>query len=82
MFASADLVLVTKTDLLPHLDLDLDELLGGVRQVNPRADVLTVSVTRGDAMNLWYDWLDDLGASRDTPGSAASDRPAPLGGTA
>jgi hydrogenase nickel incorporation protein HypB len=37
MFASADLVLVNKVDLLPHLDFDIDAAMANARRVNPRA---------------------------------------------
>ena len=36
MFRKADLVLLTKTDLLPHLDLDVAALEAGLAQVMPR----------------------------------------------
>ena len=37
MFRAADLVVVNKIDLLPHLDFELDEFLGNLRGVNPGA---------------------------------------------
>jgi len=57
MFASGDLVLLNKTDLLPHLDFDVDAFLRDTRRVNPRAEVLPVSATTGDGLTAWYDWL-------------------------
>ena len=35
MFRACELVLVNKIDLLPHLDFDLDQLLGDLDAVNP-----------------------------------------------
>jgi hydrogenase nickel incorporation protein HypB len=35
MFRSADLVRVSKLDLLPHLDIDLDLFYANLRDVNP-----------------------------------------------
>ena len=61
MFAAADLVLVNKVDLLPYVEVDLDRLCGYVRQVNPTAEILPVSVTHGDGMGSWFGWLAGTG---------------------
>jgi hydrogenase nickel incorporation protein HypB len=57
MFAAADLVLLNKIDLLPYLSFDVERCLAGVRRVNPGAEVLQVSATRGVGLPAWYDWL-------------------------
>jgi hydrogenase nickel incorporation protein HypB len=57
MFATADLVLLTKTDLLPYVTFDVDRCSGHVRAVNPRAAVLPMSVTHGEGLGAWYGWL-------------------------
>jgi len=57
MFASADLVLVNKLDLLPYVDFDLGACREHVASVNPRAEVVAVSATRGDNLDSWYEWL-------------------------
>jgi hydrogenase nickel incorporation protein HypB len=57
MFRSADLVLVTKTDLLPHLDFDLARCTADLAKVSPGATVLPVSARAGDGLGAWYDWL-------------------------
>jgi hydrogenase nickel incorporation protein HypB len=59
MFRAADLVLLNKVDLLPHLDFDLDACLGYLRRVNPRAPVLQLSVTKGLGLDAWHAWLDE-----------------------
>jgi len=61
MFAAADLVLVNKVDLLPYVEVDLDRLCGYVRQVNPTAEILPLSVTHGDGMGSWFGWLAGTG---------------------
>ena len=57
MFATADLVLVNKIDLLPYLEFDVARLEGYVRQVRPGVEVLRVSATTGEGMPRWLDWL-------------------------
>jgi hydrogenase nickel incorporation protein HypB len=59
MFAAADLVLLNKVDLLPHLTFDVSRCLAAVRRVNPRTPVLELSATRGDGLAAWYAWLRD-----------------------
>jgi hydrogenase nickel incorporation protein HypB len=57
MFRSADLVLVTKTDLLPYLDFDLARCTADLGKISPGATVLPVSARAGDGIGGWYDWL-------------------------
>ena len=57
MFAAADLMLLNKTDLLPHLDFDVAATIANARRVNPRIRVLKVSARDGAGMDEWIDWL-------------------------
>ncbi|GLY70070.1 hydrogenase nickel incorporation protein HypB [Amycolatopsis taiwanensis] len=57
MFRTADVVLLNKVDLLPHVDFDPDRFRDLLRQVNTAAAVLPVSATRGDGLGEWYSWL-------------------------
>jgi hydrogenase nickel incorporation protein HypB len=57
MFAAADLMVVTKTDLLSHLDFDVDRLVANARKVNPTIGVLKLSAKSGDGMERWLNWL-------------------------
>jgi hydrogenase nickel incorporation protein HypB len=57
MFRSADLVLVTKTDLLPYVDFDLSRHAADIKQLSPAAQLIQVSATTGEGMISWYDWL-------------------------
>ena len=58
MFPAADLVVVNKTDLLPHVDFDVDALTARVRSLNPNVTVLLLSVRTGERTREWYAWLD------------------------
>ena len=57
MFAAADLVLLNKTDLLPHLDFDVAATIANARKVNPSIRVLQVSARTGEGMQGWIAWL-------------------------
>ncbi|NJL00847.1 MAG: hydrogenase nickel incorporation protein HypB [Spirulinaceae cyanobacterium SM2_1_0] len=57
MFREADCVLLTKLDLAPHLDLDLNQVIANVRQVNAQATILPLSGKTGVGMDAWYDWV-------------------------
>jgi hydrogenase nickel incorporation protein HypB len=58
MFAAASLMLVSKVDLLPHLDFDLPTLIENARRVNPAIAVIEVSARDGSGMDRWLRWLD------------------------
>ena len=59
MFHRADLVVVTKLDLLPHLPgVSLAELMTNLSRVCPRAEVLTLSCTTGAGVEAFAQWLE------------------------
>lgn len=58
MFAAANLVLLNKIDLLPHLDFRIDQAIANARRVNPRAVVLQVSAKTSEGMDAWLAWLE------------------------
>src|SRR4051795_12567979 len=57
MFSVADLVLINKIDLLPYVDVQLERLVTHCGSVNPGVRVLPLSVTTGEGMGAWCDWL-------------------------
>ena len=57
MFHSADLMLLSKIDLLPHVDFDVARCIDYARQVNPGIKVLQVSAKTGDGMDAWCGWI-------------------------
>jgi hydrogenase nickel incorporation protein HypB len=57
MFRHADLVLISKTDLLPYLDFDVTRCMADIKQVRPGAQVLPISARSGDGIARWYEWL-------------------------
>jgi hydrogenase nickel incorporation protein HypB len=57
MFRAVDLVLVSKTDLLPHLEFDLDRYLGNLDAVHPGVPRILVSARTGEGIDAWREWL-------------------------
>lgn len=60
MFHRADLVLVTKIDLLPHLPaVSLETIFDGLRRTMPEPRVIPVSAVTGEGIDRWIEWIDD-----------------------
>ena len=57
MFRSADLVLINKVDLLPHLDVDVALFDANLRRINPTVPSLEVSARTGVGLDAWCAWL-------------------------
>ncbi len=57
MFLAAELLIINKTDLLPHVDFDLALATGYAKDVNPQIEVLSLSARTGEGLGAWYDWL-------------------------
>ncbi|HEY2834408.1 MAG TPA: hydrogenase nickel incorporation protein HypB [Sporichthyaceae bacterium] len=57
MFRSADLVLVNKVDLLPHLDVDMALFEANLRRINPTVRTLEISARTGLGIDDWCAWL-------------------------
>jgi hydrogenase nickel incorporation protein HypB len=58
MFRKADLVLVTKADLLPHLEVNMNALNDALARVMPKPQHLLFSARSGLGMELWLAWLE------------------------
>ena len=57
MFRRSRYAVVTKVDLLPYLDFDVDKAIGYLRDVNPNIEVLLTSARNGQGLDAWYDIL-------------------------
>jgi hydrogenase nickel incorporation protein HypB len=58
MFQGADLVLLTKTDLLPHLDVDVARITDNLARVIPDPQVILLSARTGQGLEKWSAWLE------------------------
>lgn len=57
MFRAAKVMILNKTDLLPHLDFDVARVIANAKQVNPEILVLQVSARTCEGLDTWYAWL-------------------------
>ncbi|MFA6211974.1 MAG: hydrogenase nickel incorporation protein HypB [Candidatus Obscuribacterales bacterium] len=57
MFRAAEIMLLNKIDLLPHLNFDIEACKQYALSVNPKLKIIEVSATTGQGLEQWYEWL-------------------------
>ena len=57
MFREADVLVITKVDLAPYLDVDLSRIEANVREINPQVTIIAVSAQTGAGLETWFDWV-------------------------
>jgi hydrogenase nickel incorporation protein HypB len=57
MFRKADLVVVTKLDLVPHLEVDVGRIADALVRVMPQPALIEVSARTGEGIAAWVGWL-------------------------
>jgi hydrogenase nickel incorporation protein HypB len=57
MFLTSELLLVSKSDLLPYVPFSMEAVTKDAREVNPDINVLTISSLKGDGLDEWCNWL-------------------------
>ena len=57
---AADLILLTKIDLAPYVPFDRDRFFEDLEGVRDDVPVLEVSAIRGDGVEIWTHWLEEL----------------------
>ena len=58
MFRAADLILITKTDLLPHFDYDLESEKKDARRIKPNVDIIEVNIKDEKSIQKVIDWIE------------------------
>ena len=66
MFATADLMLLNKSDLLPHLDFDVGQCLANALRINPNLQTLVVSARTGEGVGAFAAWIEASAARHAT----------------
>ena len=59
-FRGADLLLITKTDLLPYFDFSMDEAIKESLTLKPGLSILPVAATTGEGLAAWIEYLRQL----------------------
>ncbi|MBW4616043.1 MAG: hydrogenase nickel incorporation protein HypB [Desmonostoc vinosum HA7617-LM4] len=57
MFRASDIMIITKIDLLPYVQFDVQKCIEYAQQVNPQIQIFQVSATQGTGLDSWYKWL-------------------------
>ena len=57
MFLTTDVMLVTKSDLLPYVPFSVDALIKDAHEVNSHIEAFVLSGLKGDGMDEWITWL-------------------------
>ncbi len=57
MFHTSDICIINKIDLLPYLDIDIEELKQNALKINPKLQFFEIAATTGEGMTPWYKWL-------------------------
>lgn len=57
LFHLAKALILNKTDLLPHVEFDVERAEKGARRLNPGLEIFETSCKTGDGLEAWYDWL-------------------------
>ena len=57
MFSVSDVLIITKTDVLPYFDFEIDACIARAKKLNPGITVFTVSAKTGEGFDAWETWL-------------------------
>lgn len=57
LFSKADTVVLTKTDLLPHLDYNIETCRQYLKKIQPALRLFELSAQTGQGLNDWFDYL-------------------------
>ncbi len=57
-FRDSHACIISKTDLLPYCDFDLDKVTGDLQTINSSLTVFTLSAKSGEGLAKWCRWLE------------------------
>ncbi len=58
IFFKSELLVITKTDLLPYVPFDIGKAEENARKVHPGMEIVRVSCTAGEGLKEWLQWLE------------------------
>jgi len=57
MFRNSSVLIINKTDLIPYVNCNLDELKKNALKINPYLRIFEISCKTGAGISEWCDWL-------------------------
>lgn len=57
IFRCADLMMITKLDLLPYVNFNSHQCIEYAHRINPNLEIMQLSTTNGLGLSNWYAWL-------------------------
>jgi hydrogenase nickel incorporation protein HypB len=57
MFASSDICIINKIDLLPYVNFNCERAKEYARRINRKLQFFELSATTGEGVDQWYRWL-------------------------
>ncbi|AFY41422.1 hydrogenase nickel incorporation protein HypB [Nostoc sp. PCC 7107] len=67
IFRASEMMILTKIDLLPYVQFDVERCIEYAKQVNPNIQVFQVSAMTGEGLDSWYKWLTEKVGSLSIP---------------
>ncbi len=58
MFRKADLILITKTDLLPYIEYDVESEKKEARKLKPNVDILEINIKDEESIKRVIEWIE------------------------
>jgi hydrogenase nickel incorporation protein HypB len=58
IFFKSDLLVITKTDLLPYVPFDINAAEENARRIHPGIEIVKVSCLTGNGLHEWLTWLE------------------------
>ncbi len=58
MFHTSELMLVSKSDLLPYVPFSVEAAIKDAREVNPDIEAISISSLKNEGLDEWCNWLE------------------------
>lgn len=59
LFQEAKCAVVSKMDLLEHLDFDIEKCISNIKKVNPRLPIFKLASLTGEGVDNWIAWVQE-----------------------
>lgn len=57
MFRESDVLIISKIDVMPYFDFDMEKCKERARKLNPNIEIIEVSSKANIGLDVWYNWL-------------------------